>query len=185
MPQTIIENCTNKMEKALEGLANKLNQLKTGVANPSILNNVKVSYYGSDMPLNNVAAIAVPEPQMLTIKPFDRSILNDILKAIQLADLNLTPVSDGTMIRINFPPLTQETRKETAKKVKTIGEEIKVGIRNARREAIDELKELEKESLITEDELKRYSDDVQKLTDKYIAKVDAIVKEKEESLLKM
>ena len=185
MPETIIANCEQKMEKAIDGLNNELAQLRTGRANPSIINGINVSYYGSEMPINQLAQIAVPEAQLLTIKPFDRGILKDIEKAIQLADLNLTPQNDGTMIRIAFPALTEQTRKDNVKKAHSIGESLKVSMRNIRRDAMEELKSLEKESLITEDDLKKYSDDVQKLTDKYVSKIDTLVKEKEQSIMKL
>lgn len=185
MPETIIINCEEKMTKTIDSFNKELALYRTGRANPSVLNNVTVSYYGTKTPLNQIASITVPEAQLLVIKPFDKSILKEIEKAIQLADLNLVPQSDGTVIRINFPALTEATRKNLVKDVKTAGENNKVGIRNIRREAIDQLKKLEKDSLITEDDLKNFSDEVQKLTDKYILKIDTLIKEKEESIMKI
>lgn len=185
MPQNIIDTCTQKMDRAIEGLNKELAKLKTGRANPSVLNQVLVSYYGQDMPIGQIAAIAVPEAQLLTIKPFDRSMLKEIEKAIQLADLNLVPQNDGTMIRIAFPALTEQTRKDTVKKAKGIGEEIKITIRNIRREAVEQLKALEKSSEITEDDLKSYTEDVQKTTDKHISEIDSVIKTKEEGVMKL
>ncbi len=183
MPQTIINNGQEKMEKTLESLKKELQTVKTGRANPSVLNKVEVVYYGSPMPLNQIATISAPEAQILMIKPFDKNILRDIEKAIQMADLNLTPQNDGTVIRIVFPPLTEQTRKQLVKELKTNSENNKVAIRNIRRDIIGQIEKLEKEGLITEDELKRKQDDVQKLTDKYIAKVEEAIKEKEKQIM--
>lgn len=183
MPKSIIDKGQQKMEKTLESLKRELQTVKTGRANPGVLNKVEVVYYGSPMPLNQIATISVPEAQILMIKPFDKNILRDIEKAIQLADLNLTPQNDGSVIRIVFPPLTEQTRKQLVKELKTNSENNKVAVRNIRRDIIDQLKKFEKESLITEDELKRYEEEVQKLTDKYIAKVDEAIKEKEKQIM--
>lgn len=183
MPQTIINNGQERMEKTLESLKRELQTVKTGRANPGVLNKVEVVYYGSPMPLNQIATISAPEAQILMIKPFDKNILRDIEKAIQMADLNLTPQNDGTVIRIVFPPLTEQTRKQLVKELKTNSENNKVAIRNIRRDIIGQIEKLEKDGLITEDELKRKQDDVQKLTDKYIAKVEEAIKEKEKQIM--
>ena len=183
MPQSIINNSEAKMIKVVESFKKELTTMKTGRANPAIVSKVSLNYYGVETPLNQIAAISVPEAQILMIKPFDRSILKDIEKAILTADLNLTPQSDGTVIRLVFPPLTGETRKALVKQIKASSEEVKVSIRNIRRDANDELKELEKEALITEDELKRKLEDMQKLTDKYIVKIDEAAKEKEAQVM--
>ncbi len=185
MPQTILNNGEEKMKKVIEAFQKELQTVKTGRANPAILNRVKVSYYGSEMPLNQLASISVPEATILMIKPYDKSLLKDIEKAILAADLNLTPQSDGTVVRIIFPPLTENTRKDLVKNVKTQGENMKVGIRNARRDINDELKSYEKEGLISEDELKDYIDQSQKLTDKYILEIDSLVKEKEKNIMEI
>ena len=176
MPQTIINNGQQKMDKTLESLKKELQTVKTGRANPSVLNKVEVVYYGSPMPLNQIATISAPEAQILMIKPFDKNILKDIEKAILVADLNLTPQSDGSVIRIVFPPLTEQTRKQLVKELKTNSENNKVAIRNIRRDIISQLEKLEKEGLITEDELKRKQEEVQKLTDKYVLKVEEAIK---------
>lgn len=183
MPQSIINSGQEKMEKTIESLKRELQSVKTGRANPGILNKVEVVYYGSPMPLNQIATISVPEAQILMIKPFDKNILRDIEKAIQLADLNLTPQNDGTVIRLVFPPLTEQTRKQLVKELKVNSENNKVAIRNIRRDIIDQLRKFEKESLITEDELKRYEEQTQKLTDKFIGKVEEVIKEKETQIM--
>lgn len=183
MPQSIINSGQEKMEKTIESLKKELQSVKTGRANPGILNKVEVVYYGSPMPLNQIATISVPEAQILMIKPFDKNILRDIEKAIQLADLNLTPQNDGTVIRLVFPPLTEQTRKQLVKELKVNSENNKVAIRNIRRDIIDQLRKFEKESLITEDELKRYEEQTQKLTDKFIGKVEEVIKEKETQIM--
>lgn len=183
MPQTIINNGQERMEKTLESLKKELQTVKTGRANPSVLNKVQVVYYGSPMPLNQVATISTPEAQILMIKPYDKNLLRDIEKAILVADLNLTPQNDGSVIRIVFPPLTEQTRKQLVKELKTNSENNKVAIRNIRRDMISQLEKLEKEGLITEDELKRKQEEVQKMTDKYIVKIDEVIKEKEKQIM--
>lgn len=183
MPQTIINNGQEKMEKTLESLKRELQTVKTGRANPGVLNKVEVVYYGSPMPLNQIATISAPEAQVLMIKPFDKNILRDIEKAILVADLNLTPQNDGSVIRIVFPPLTEQTRKQLVKELKNNSENNKVAIRNIRRDIISQLEKIQKDGLITEDELKRKQEEVQKLTDKYIAKVEEAIKEKEKQIM--
>lgn len=183
MPQSIINNGQQKMEKTLESLKKELQTVKTGRANPGVLNKVEVVYYGSPMPLNQIATISAPEAQVLMIKPFDKNILRDVEKAILVADLNLTPQNDGSVIRIVFPPLTEQTRKQLVKELKTNSENNKVAIRNIRRDIISQLEKLEKEGLITEDELKRKQEEVQKLTDKYVLKVEEAIKEKEKQIM--
>lgn len=185
MPESIINTSEERMVKAIEALKKELALIRTGRANPTVLNGVHVEYYGSLMPLNQIASISVPEPQLLMIKPFDRNVLKGVEKAIQLADLNLVPQSDGTVIRITFPALTEARRKELVKDVKSVCENSKVAIRNIRRDAMDQLKQLEKESLISEDELKRRSDEEQKITDKFVEQVDALGKEKEKAIMEI
>ena len=183
MPESVIKFGEEKMAKSIEALKRDLALVRTSRANPTVLNGVTVSYWGVDTPINQIATISVPEAQVLMIKPFDKGSLKDIEKAIQMADLNLVPQSDGTVIRINFPALTEQRRRELVKEVKTKQENGKVAVRNIRRDMIDELKELEKESLISEDELKRYSEQVQKLTDKYVGIIDSLVTEKEKEVM--
>ena len=183
MPETLILMGEERMEKTIESLKKSLSLIRTGRANPAILNNVTVDYYGVATPVNQIASISVPEAQLLVIKPYDKSTLKNIEKAIQVADLNLTPNNDGTVIRINFPPLTEQRRKEFVKEVKGLAENAKVAIRNIRRDVNEQLKKMEKNSEISEDALKGYNDDVQKITDKWIANVDSVCKEKETQIM--
>lgn len=185
MPQTILNNGEEKMKKVVEAFQRELQSMKTGRANPAIINKVKVNYYGIDTPINQVASVSAPEATILMIKPFDKSILKDIEKAIQLSGLDLTTQNDGVVIRIFFPPLTEDTRKNLVKVVRSNAENMKIGIRNARRDINDELKEYEKEGLISEDELKNFIEKSQKLTDSYITKLDEVAKEKESNLMKI
>lgn len=185
MPENIIKLGEERMAKTIEALKKDLGLIRTGRANPGVLNNVTVSYYGVPSPLSQIASVSVPEAQVIVIKPYDRSILKDIEKAIQLADLNLVPQSDGTVIRINFPPLTEQRRKDLAKEVKNLAEGAKVAIRNIRRDINDQLKKLEKDSKISEDDLKRYNEKSQKSTDKYIENVDAVARDKEKQIMEI
>ena len=168
MPKTVIASCEEKMLKTIESLKKDFTKIRTGKANPAILNDVMVSYYGVPTPVSQVGSVSASDPQTIVVKPWDKSILKDIEKAILTAGLGLNPQNDGEVVRIHIPPLNEQTRKDLAKQAKKVAEENKVAIRNVRRDAIESLKKLEKDSLITEDELKRYSDQVQKLTDKYI-----------------
>ncbi len=185
MPDTIILMGEERMEKTIESLKKDLGLVRTGRANPSVLNDVRVNYYGVPTPINQMASISVPEAQQIVIKPFDKSQLREVEKAIQLADLNLVPQSDGTVIRINFPALTEAKRKELCKDVKKLGEEAKVACRNIRRDCNEQLKKMEKNHEISEDDLKDYNDEVQKMTDKFIAKVDELTKEKEKQVMEI
>lgn len=183
MPKEIINQCEQKMQGTIEALKKSLGKIRTGKANPSILNGVMVEYYGSPMPINQIASVSAPEAQMIVIKPYDKSILKGIEKAIQTANLGLNPQNDGDIVRVQIPALTEQTRKDLVKEAKKLAEDNKVAIRNVRRDAIDQLKKLEKDSLISEDELKRRSDEVQKLTDKYIENIDKLSKEKEQDIM--
>lgn len=183
MPKQIINQCEEKMLKTIEALKKEFATIRTGKANPAVLNGVTVEYYGSAMPINQIASVSAPEPQMLVIKPYDKSILKAIEKAILTADLGFNPQNDGELVRISIPALTEQTRKELVKKAKKIAEDNKVAVRNIRRDAMDQLKKLEKDSLISEDELKRHGDSVQKLTDKYIENVDKSLSEKEKDIM--
>ena len=183
MPERIILENAERMDKALEALKKELALVRTGRANPAVLNGVTVEYYGVPTPINQIASIAVPEAQQLMIKPYDKSILKDVEKAILIEDLNLTPLNDGTVIRINFPALTEQRRKELAKEVKAFGENAKIAIRNIRRDANEHLKKMEKDKKISEDDLKFYEEEVQDVTDKHIQTIDDIVKEKEQSIM--
>lgn len=183
MPKEIINQCEQKMQKSIEALKKEFATIRTGKANPAILNGVSVEYYGSPMPINQIASVSAPEPQMILIKPYDKSILKAIEKAIQTSDLGFNPQNDGDVVRIPIPSLTEQTRKDLVKQAKKIAEENKVAIRNIRRDGMDQLKKLEKESLISEDELKRRSDELQKVTDKYIETIDKTASEKEKDIM--
>ena len=183
MPKQIIKQGEEKMIKTIESLQKEFSTIRTGKANPSILNNVQVEYWGMMTPLIQVGTISVPDAQTIMIKPYDKSVLKNIEKAIITADLGFNPINDGDVVRIPVPPLTEEVRKNLAKDVKKIAENNKVAIRNIRRDILEQIKKLEKDSLISEDELKRYSDEVQKLTDKFIANIDTLAKEKEQAIM--
>jgi ribosome recycling factor len=183
MPKTVIAQCEEKMLKTIESLKKDFTNIRTGKANPAILNSVMVSYYGVPTPVSQVGSVSVPDPQSIVVKPWDKSILKDIEKAIQQANLGLNPSNDGEVVRIPIPPLNEQTRKDLAKQAKKVAEDNKVAVRNVSRDGMEQLKKLEKDGLITEDELKRYNDQVQKLTDKYIANIDTLAKEKEQDIM--
>lgn len=183
MPKQIIKQGEEKMIKTIESLQKEFSTIRTGKANPSILNNVQVEYWGMMTPLIQVGTISVPDAQTIMIKPYDKSVLKNLEKAILTADLGFNPINDGDVIRIPIPPLTEEVRKNLSKDVKKIAENNKVAIRNIRRDILEQIKKLEKDSLISEDELKRYSDEVQKLTDKFVANIDTLAKEKEQAIM--
>ncbi len=183
MLNDIINDCRVKMDKTIESLKKEFASIRTGKANPSILNSVMVEYYGSMMPISQIANISAPDPQSILVKPYDKSILKGIEKAIQTANLGFNPMNDGEVIRISIPPLNEQTRKDLVKQAKKIAENNKVAIRNIRRDYMEMLKKMEKESEISEDELKRSSDKVQKVTDEYIAKIDQLTKTKENDIM--
>lgn len=185
MPKTVITETTNKMDNAIQAFSRELSSIRAGRANPSILNKLTVDYYGAPTPINQVAGVSVPEARLIMITPYDKSVLSDIEKAIMKSDLGLSPSSDGNVIRLAIPALTEERRKDLVKQVKKDAEEAKVGIRNIRRDANDEFKKLEKKGEITEDDLRGYSDDVQKLTDDNITKIDEIAKDKEKEIMEV
>ena len=172
-----------KMTKAYNHLLGEYQTIRAGRANPHVLDKIKVDYYGTPTPLQQVGNISVPEPRMLAIQPWDKSAIAAIEKAIMKSDLGITPTSDGTVIRLVMPQLTQENRKELVKRVKKKGEDAKVSVRNIRRDGNDELKALEKSKEITEDESKGAQDDIQKMTDKYIAEVDKVIDNKEKEIM--
>jgi ribosome recycling factor len=176
---------SDQIKKTLDSMKQNLSKIRTGRASPAMLDQVKVSYYGTPTPLAQCAAVAVPEPRLITVKPWDKSILKDIEKAIHEANLGMTPQNDGEIIRLPIPPLTEQRRKEIAKQVKATGEEFKVTIRNERRDANEKLKTLLKDKKITEDENKRAQDSVQKETDAGIKQVDDLVGKKEKEVLEV
>ncbi|MBO8167762.1 MAG: ribosome recycling factor [Thermoanaerobacteraceae bacterium] len=185
MVQAIFDDAEKRMSNAVDILKEEMKSLRAGRANPSLLDKVQVEYYGVPTPLNQVANISAPEPRMLLIQPWDKNVIGDIEKAILKSDLGLNPTNDGNVIRINIPQLTQERRQELVKIVKKSGEDTKVSIRNVRRDANDQLKKKEKNGEISEDELRRYQEDVQELTDKYIKKVDEIIEHKEAEIMEV
>ncbi len=183
MLNDIKKDAQARMTKSIEALRHTLTKVRTGRASPSLVEHLKVNYYGSDMPLSQVASIAVADARSLVITPWEKNMVAAVEKAIYASDLGLTPNTAGTTIRINLPPLTEERRKELSKHVHSEGEDAKVAIRNIRRDANQHVKELLKEKKITEDEERRSEDDIQKLTDKAIKDVDEVVKAKEQELM--
>lgn len=173
----------DKMQKSLDNLVEELTSIRAGRANPHILDKIKIDYYGTPTSLQQVANINVPEPRMIQIQPWEASLVKEIEKAILTSDLGLNPNNDGKVIRLVFPELTEERRKELAKDVKKKGENAKVAIRNIRRDANDSFKKLSKSSDISEDEIKGLEEDAQKMTNKYIAKVDEAVEAKTKEVL--
>lgn len=185
MSDEIVGKTDERMQKSVEALRADLLAIRTGKAVPALLEPVRVEAYGSTLPLSQVASITAPQPRLLVIQPWDKGTVAPIVKAIQKADLGLNPAEDGELIRVQIPPLTEERRRDLVKRIKKTGEEIKVGIRNIRREGNEELKKLEKEKSISEDESHRLQGEVQKLTDKYVATVDEILVRKEKEILEV
>ncbi|ATD81983.1 MULTISPECIES: ribosome recycling factor [Desulfovibrio] len=182
---SILLDAEDRMEKALAALDRDFAKLRTGRATTALVDGIKADYYGTPTPISQMASIAVPDSRTLTIQPWDKGGIALIEKAILKSDLGLTPVNDGKLIRIVMPPLTEERRKELSKVARKYSEEGKVAVRNVRRDANDSLKKLEKEKTITEDEQKRATDDVQKLTDKYVAEVDKRCAAKEKEIMEI
>ncbi|MBS5144936.1 MAG: ribosome recycling factor [Butyricicoccus pullicaecorum] len=178
----IIKQHEEKMSKTIDVLSKELAAIRAGRANPGVLNKLTVEYYGTPTPLPQVAAVSSPDPRTLQIQPWDASILRDIEKAIQTSDLGLNPQNDGKVIRLSFPPLTEERRKELVKQCAKIGEDAKVAIRNIRRDAMDKFKDRKKKNEATEDEVKDAEQQVQKITDKYVKEIDGIVAKKSAEL---
>ena len=176
-------NLKEKMEKAINSYNERLSEIRAGRANPAILNKVKIDYYGTQTPINQVAAVSVPEARLIVIQPWDVSILKDIEKAILASDIGINPNNDGKVIRLAFPELNEERRKEIVKEIKKIAEEAKVAIRSIRRDGIDEAKAKQKNSEITEDELKSAEAEIQKITDKNIEEIDKILSNKENEIM--
>ena len=172
-----------KMEKAITPMKREFASVRTGRANPAVLDKVLVEYYGVPTQLRQMSQVTVSEGTTLVITPFDKTIIKEIEKALIKAELGVAPNNDGTCIRLNFPPLTEERRRETAKDVKKYGEDAKIVVRNARRDMVDDLKKLEKEENLPEDMVKSTQDDIQKLTDKYVGIIDSLVVEKEKEVM--
>ena len=185
MLEDILKIQEESMEKTLSNLQHELTGIRTGKANPALLDSIKVNYYGQSTPLNQVANIAVPDARLITIQPWDKTLVPEVEKAIQGSELGLNPQSDGTLIRLPIPPLTEERRKDLVKLVKRIGEDCKVALRNIRRSTNDGIKKLEKDHQISEDEMHTRQDEVQKLTDKSVSEVDNIVQLKEKEIMEI
>ncbi|MEI3355834.1 MAG: ribosome recycling factor [Clostridia bacterium] len=176
-------NLKEKMEKSISVYSEKLSEVRAGRANPAILNKIKIDYYGTPTPINQVAGVSVPEARLIVIQPWDVSVLKEIEKAILASDIGINPNNDGKVIRLAFPELNEERRKELVKEIRKMAEEAKVAIRAIRREGIDNAKAEQKEGNITEDELKQAENDIQKLTDKNIEEIDKILENKEKEVM--
>lgn len=186
MKNEILDELRAAGDQALDALNRNLSRIRTGRANLSILDNIKVEYYGSKTPLNQVATLTVADPRLITIKPFDKNLLSDIERVLSAAsDLGISPQSDGSKIMLPFPPLTEERRKEIAKTAKGRAEEAKISVRNARRDANEQLKMLEKDGELPEDDAKKAQAEVQKLTDEYVKKVDGVLAKKEKEIMEV
>ena len=185
MVKEIIANNEERLEKSIAALKREFGSLRAGRATPSLLDKVMVDYYGTPPPVNQVAKVSVPEPRMIMITPWEKSLMHDIEKAIMKSDLGLSPNSDGTAIRLSIPQLTQERRQELVKTVGKKAEEAKVAIRNIRRDGNDAIKKLEKAKEITEDDSKKGQESVQKLVDKYIKTVDTLREAKEKEIMEV
>lgn len=185
MYDDVMKQAKGSMTKAIESLRRELTKVRTGRASISLLDDVFVDYYGTPTPLNQVGTLTAPEPRLITIQPWEKNLIPEIEKAIMKADLGLNPSSDGTLIRLSIPALTEERRKEMAKLAKRIGEDAKISVRNGRRDANDMFKSLEKEKEISEDDLKRAEKDVQGLTDDFIKQVDDIIEAKEKEVMEI
>lgn len=172
-----------RMGKSIDSLRHTLTRLRTGRASTALVDGIKVPYYGSDMPLNQVANVALGDSRSIIITPFEKTLVAPIEKAIMASDIGITPNTAGTTIRLNMPPLTEERRRELAKHVAHEGEEAKIAIRNVRRDAMQQVKDLLKDKAITEDDERRAEDEIQKLTDRFVKDVDGVVKNKEEELM--
>ena len=173
-----MDNIEIEMNKTIENLEEKFSEVRAGRANPAILNKVQIEYYGTPTPINQVASVSVPEARLIVIQPWDKSLLSQIEKAINVADIGINPMNDGQVIRLAFPELTEDRRKDLSKDIKKMSEESKVAIRNIRRDMMEEVKKQLKDSEISEDEERAKEEDIQKITDKFIGKIDEITDKK-------
>lgn len=185
MPKSIVASTKDKMTKAVQAYTRDLASIRAGRASASLLDKISVEYYGAFTPVNQLASISVPEARMLVIQPYDKTVVSEIEKAIMKSDLGINPTSDGTLIRIAIPALTEERRKELVRLVRKESEDAKIVVRNIRRDGNEELKKLEKSGDITEDDLRGYGDDIQKLTDDHVNQIDNITKEKEAEVMEV
>lgn len=182
---TVLITCEEKMEKSIAALERDFGTVRAGRANPSVLDRVSVDYYGAPTPINQMAAISVPEPRLLQIQPWDASTLKDIEKAINASDIGINPQNDGRVIRLAFPPLTEERRRELAKDIRRMAEDSKVAVRSIRRDAIEKIKALRKSNQITEDDQAAGEKDVQELTDKFCKEIDTRTDKKEKEIMEI
>jgi len=173
-----MDNIEIEMNKTIENLQEKFSEVRAGRANPAILNKVQIEYYGTPTPINQVASVSVPEARLIVIQPWDKSLLSQIEKAINVADIGINPMNDGQVIRLAFPELTEDRRKDLSKDIKKMSEESKVAIRNIRRDMMEEVKKQLKDSEISEDEERAKEEEIQKITDKFIGKIDEITDKK-------
>ncbi len=183
--QTVIKTAEEKMDKSLNALDREFKNIRAGRANPAILDKIQVDYYGTPTPINQMAAVSVPEARILQIQPWDASTLKSIEKAIQTSDIGINPQNDGRVIRLHFPPLTEERRKDLVKDIRKIAEDSKVAIRSIRRDAIEKLKALKKNSTITEDDMANGEKKIQTLTDNYCKEVDGLSTQKEKEIMEI
>jgi ribosome recycling factor len=183
MLNDIKHDAQTRMGKSIDALKHDLSRLRTGRASTSLVDNIKVPYYGSDMPLNQVASVSLADARSIMITPFEKNMVGPVEKALLASDIGITPTTAGTVIRLNMPPLTEERRRELAKHVSHEGENAKIAIRNVRRDALQHVKDLLKEKKITEDEERKADDEIQKLTDRFVKEVDTVAKAKEEELM--
>jgi ribosome recycling factor len=185
MVDEVLSEAERKMRKAVDTTAEEFSTVRTGKASTSLLNRVMVDYYGQPTPLNQISSISAPEPSLLIVSPYDKSVLMDVERAILQADLGLNPANDGQVLRLPIPKLTEERRKEMIKMVKTRAEEGRVAVRNVRREGIEDLRAFEKESEITKDDLHHGQEEIQKLTDRFVHEIDEMLKTKEKELMEV
>jgi ribosome recycling factor len=185
MIKDVQANCEKKMKASVDALKHELATIRTGRASVSVLDGITIDYYGTPTPLNQVAKLGVPEPTLITVQPFDPSVAQAIERAIQKSDLGLNPANDGKLIRVPIPPLTEERRKQLAKKAGQMAESGRTAIRQIRRDANEEIKKLEKDGQVSQDDEKRALDEIQKLTDKHVAMVDEVLKAKEKDILEI
>jgi len=185
VPNEVIRHTEESMKKSIETLKHELMGIRTGKANPGLLEGVKVNYYGQMVPLRQVANIAVPEARLITIQPWEKPLISEIDKAIRASGLGLNPIVEGAILRLPIPPLTEERRKELVKLVKKYGEDTRVAVRNVRRDTNERFKKLEKEHKLSEDEMHARQEDVQKMTDKFIKQVDEVIATKEKEIMEV
>jgi ribosome recycling factor len=185
MESPVIKECETKMKKAVAALEKELGKVRTGRASLALVDDIRVDYYGTPTPLNQVASLSIPESRLIVIQPWDTSLLGDIEKAILKSELGMTPTNDGKVIRITIPRLTEERRKELVKLVKKMGENGKIGVRNIRREAIENLRTMEKDKEISEDKLHQMQNEVQKTTDTFVEQIDEVIEAKEKEIMEI